>query len=530
MDRGLAFLIVVEILVLGMVALGIFGLLLDQYDRTMTALADQEAMAEETEVYAAILEATTPTSTPADIPTPTVAATRPPTGPRTPGTTPSPPSALTPTRAVTPTPRPTRSGPVSVACGVISSPGNYRLVADLSADGDCIQIRTSYATLDCANHSIQGVGFAGYGIEVRKYGLLSSQTPAYVEIKNCRISNFRYGIWADAGKNLVIHDNNSSNNYDDTDGSRYGIFLGMVEGGGIRLNNTTDSFILNNTTVHQAIGIDVRSSTNVKVQGNTSSDNSAWGINFIRTQNSEASKNTTADNVRRCTWGAGAVGFGCDAGGIAIQDGSNGITVASNNVIGRNGNGIFIKAHAMPCGNNNTIVGNNIQNVLYNAVEVGFCTGNKINNNSIRGGLDGVWMGFSRSTEIKGNAISNMSNHGIISGNSNYNSIMGNQVINSNEGLYFFTDDYDRVSFGFLQPGDYRSHDNCLCANTFQSNSIGIHLKDSKSNQITNNNFQSNSRSLLFQGDTGGNQVQGNIGWLTIPLTERLAWAFPYLR
>lgn len=531
MDRGLVLLVVIEVIVVGLVALGIFALLLDQYDRTMTSIGDQANEAEETEVAEAILEATTPTSTP----TPSSMATRTPTLVLAPLTktlsaTVSATPALSPTPKLTPTPRPTRSGPVTVSCGVIDSPGNYRLATDLSTSGDCITVKTSYATLDCANHSIRGAGFAGYGIAVRKFGLLNSQTPAFVEIKNCRISNFRYGIWADAGKNLVIHDNNSSNNFDDTDGSRYGIFLGMVEGGGIRLNNATDSFILSNTTVHQAIGIDVRSSANVKVQGNTSSDNSAWGINFIRSQNSEASKNTTADNVRRCTWGAGAVGFGCDAGGIAIQDGSNGITVANNNVLGRNGNGIFVKAHAMPCGNNNTIVGNNIQNVMYNAVEIGFCTGNKINSNSIRGGLDGVWMGFSQYGEIKSNTISNMSNHGIISGNSHNNTVSGNQVISSNEGLYFFTDDYDRVSFGFLQPGDYRSHDNCLCANTFQSNAIAIHLKDSRSNQITNNNFQSNARALLLQGDTGGNQVQGNLSWLGFPLADYRASAFPYVR
>jgi parallel beta-helix repeat protein len=526
MDRGLVLLVVVEVIVLVLVALGIFALLLDQYDRTMTRLADEAGAAEATEIAAAILDATTPTITPT--PSPTATRTLPTTG--TPGKTPSVTAASSATPTQSPTPRPTRSGPIAVSCGVIDSPGDYRLVSELTFSGDCIVISTSYVKLDCANHSIRGANFAGYGIAVRKYGLLNSQTPAYVEIKNCRVSNFKYGIWTDAGKNLVIHDNNSSNNYDDTDGSRYGIFLGMVDGGGIRLNNTADSFVMNNTTLHQAIGIDIRSSANIKVQNNVSSDNSAWGINFIRTQNSEASKNTTADNVRRCTWGAGSVGFGCDAGGIAIQDGSTGITAANNNVLGRNGNGIFVKAHAMPCGNNNAIIGNNIQNVMYNAVEIGFCAGNKINSNSIRGGLDGVWMGFSQYGEIKSNTISNMSNHGIISGNSHNNMVSGNQIVNSNEGLFFFTDDYDRVAFGFLQPGDYRSHDNCLCSNSFQSNQIAIHLKDSRSNQITNNNFQSNSRALFLQGDTGGNQVQGNIGWLRLPLIDRLAWASPSLR
>ena len=406
---------------------------------------------------------------------------------------------------------------------MLDDPGNYKLTADLSSSGDCLTVQTSYAILDCQGHTIRGANFQGYGIAIRKYGLLNGTTPAYVEIKNCNVSGYRYGIWVEAGKNLVVHDNNVSNNYDDTDSSRYGIFLGMVEGGGIRYNNTTDSFILANTTTNQAIGIDVRTSSKIKVQGNTSSNNSAWGVNFMRTQASEISSNTTADNVRRCTWGAGTVGFGCDAGGIAIQDGSNGVLIANNTVTGRNGNGIFIKAHAMPCGNNNTITGNNIQNVLYNAVELGFCTGNKVNNNTIRGGLDAVWMGFSQNTEIKGNFITGMSNHGIISGNSHNNIISGNTIVSSNEGLYFFTDDYDRVAFGFLQPGDYKSHDNCLCSNTLQSNAVAVHLKDSTNNQISSNIFQSNQRTILMQGNSGGNQIQNNTGWVPFPLTWLLA-------
>jgi len=554
MDKSMRILIMVEVVVLGAIALIILGFLADQYDRASIVLANRTALAQQTEVYIAILTALPPNA-PANagaisasptrtitlsvsstiVPTNTLPSTSlvsrtltlsltpgPSTTPRVSGT-PAPPTPTRPTN----TPRPTQAASLTSSsvskCGSLDDSGNYKLTADLSSSGDCITVQTSYAILDCQGHTIRGANFQGYGIAVRKYGLLNGSTPAYVEIKNCNVSGYRYGIWVEAGKNLVVHDNNVSNNYDDTDSSRYGIFLGMVEGGGIRFNATTDSFILANTTTTQAIGIDVRTSSNIKVQGNISSNNSAWGINLIRTQASEVSSNQTADNVRKCTWGAGTVGFGCDAGGIAIQDGSNGVLIANNTVTGRNGNGIFIKAHAMPCGNNNTITGNNISNVLYNAVELGFCTGNKVNNNNIRGGLDGVWMGFSQNTEIKNNFVTGMSNHGIISGNSHNNIISGNNVVNSNEGLYFFTDDYDRVAFGFLQPGDYKSHDNCLCSNTLQSNSVAVHLKDSTNNQISSNIFQSNQRTILMQGNSGGNQIQNNTGWVPFPFEWLLA-------
>jgi len=395
-------------------------------------------------------------------------------------------------------------------CDTIDGKGNYRLSSDLTANGECIKIATSYVLLDCAGHSIRGTNFTGYGIAIHKYGLLGAETPAYVEVRNCRVSNFSYGIYVEAGDRLVIRGNDSSNNYDDTDpGTRFGKFLGMTEGGGIRLNYTTNSQILENTTSHQAIGIDVRYSSGIIVRGNTASDNSAWGINFLRTQNSEASGNTTTDNVRKCTWGAGTVGFGCDAGGIVVQDGSSGNTVSNNSVTGRNGNGIFIKAHALPCGNNNSIVGNTISSVLYNAVEFGFCSGNKINNNQLSNGLDGVWLGFGHDNEIKNNTITGMRNHGIISSNSRNNTVSGNQIISSNEGLFFYSEDYDRGAFSFLPPGDYRSYGNCLCGNTFQSNTVAVHLMDSTSNQVTNNVFQNNGRTFLVQGNGDGNNLQG---------------------
>ncbi|MBI4787548.1 MAG: right-handed parallel beta-helix repeat-containing protein [Chloroflexi bacterium] len=558
-NKGLSVLIIVETTILGLVAMAIFGFLMDQYDRARAMAEEQSVAAQPTEVVVAVLmvtptatstptyaEPATPMATPTRSVTPssTRTASRPATQTRTrvPSATPlavvpsapsssptrtspapptSPPAAvLLPTPAVPPTPRPTRT-PVQASfttlagCDTIDEPGNYRLGSDLTANGDCIKIQTSYAIFDCEGHAIRGTNFGGSGIAVRKYGLLASKVPAYIEIRNCRVFNFKYGIFVESGKNLVIHDNNSSNNYDDTDpATRYGIFLGMTDGGGIRLNNTTDSYVFGNTTVHQAIGIDVRNSSNVAVRANTSSDNSAWGINFIATQHSEASSNVTADNIRKCVWGAGTVGFGCDAGGIVIQGGSSNNLIANNTVSGRNGNGIFIKAHSQPCGHNNTITGNTITSVLYNAVELGFCTGNRINGNLIRDGLDGIWLGFAHDTEIKNNTISNMRNHGIISSNSYNNVVSGNLVVNSNEGIYFLTEDYDREFFAWLPPGDYRSHDNCLCGNTLQNNStVGIRLKDSTNNQVTNNTFQGNGRTVIVQGNGDGNNMQGNVGW-----------------
>ncbi len=546
--RTLTLLIIFEATFLGLATLVVFGFLADYYDRTKMAIVEQTAVAAETEIYVAYLTLTPPTPIPTDTPTPTPTGT--PTLIWTGTPTISPFASASPTPSRPPLPTRTRTAtiapPLGVSsngnpprvpapgswqtlsqCGVVDDAGNYRLGTDLVANGDCINIQASYAILDCAGHSIRGTSFAGAGIAVRKYGLLGSQSPSYIEIRNCRLSNFRFGIFAEGSNHLIIHHNDSSNNFDDVDPkSRYGNFLGMTDGGGIRVNNISDSYIFSNTTTHQAIGIDVRYSSGVYIRNNTSSDNSAWGINLYGTLSSEVSGNTTADNVRLCTWGAGDIGFGCDAGGIALQGGSNSITVSNNQVTGRNGNGIFIKAHNMPCGSNNSIIGNTISSVMYNSVELGFCSGNKVNNNTIKEGLDGVWLGFAHDTEIRNNSIVNMRNHGIISSNSWNNVVTGNQLVNSNEGLYFYSENYDRTAFNWLPAGDYRSHDNCLCGNTILNNlTTGVRLKDSTNNQVTNNTFQGNGRTVIVMGNGAGNNLQGNISsWMPIPLDRLLAW------
>ncbi len=417
---------------------------------------------------------------------------------------------LTPTPTATPTPDPRR---LLSRCGPSTAPGLYQLTADLSAPSDCISVQASQVVLDCAGYAIQGSNLSGYGIVIRKYGLLGDQVPSDVEIENCRLSNWKYGIYVESGTHLTIHDNDSSNNFDDVDaGTRYGKFLGTVEGGGIRLNSAADVKIANNRTNHQAIGIDVRNSSNVDVENNVASNNSAWGVNLMRTQNSQVAGNTTADNVRQCTWGSGVIGLGCDAGGIILQDGSNHNLIVNNQVTGQNGNGVFIKAHAQPCGGDNTILGNTITGALYNSIELGFCSGNKIIGNTMRDSIDAVFMSFASDSEISSNTIANMKNHGVIVVNSHHITVSGNQISNSNEALYFHTEAYDHSYFWFLPPGDYLSHDNCLCGNRLQSNAIGVHLKDSQNNQVTDNTFQNNGRAILLQGKTSGTNTQGNSG------------------
>lgn len=448
----------------------------------------------------------------------TPAPTEPPRPTRTPRPTKVPPPTTDP-NAPEPTPAPPPAPPPSGAaltaaigsCGAITKPGGYYLTGALSSSGDCLNIRSSNVTLDCKGNAIRGVDFNGVGVVVRKLGILGNERPKKIEIRNCTISGYRYGIYVEASSGIYIHHNVLTKNYDDVDGRRYGIFLGMVEGGGIRLNESDHGVIENNNANSQAIGIDVRSSANISINGNDSSNNSAWGINLLGTSSSQVAGNTTNGNVRYCTWGAGVVGPGCDAGGIILQDGSNGNRILNNEVGSGNGNGIFIKAHGIPCGNNNVIAGNSIHDIMYNAVELGFCTGNQVVGNNIHNSIDGIWMGFAKGNVIKDNTIANMNNHGIIVLNSLENEVSGNQIINARDAIYFFWEQKNPGDFWWLDVNAFPSRNNRIFSNTLRDNAgSGIFLENSTDNQVHNNVFANNAKNIKLKGNTNGNEIRDN--------------------
>lgn len=400
-------------------------------------------------------------------------------------------------------------------CGSITSPGLYRLATSLTSQWDCIQIYSDNVIFDCQGYALNGIDLNGYGVVVHQIGNVLSQRPARnIEIRNCKSQKHKYGIFIDAADNLYIHGNTLTDHFRDTDERNFGQFLGLTEGGGMRIGSTTNALIENNRTDGSATGIDVRNSSGITVRGNTANGNTAWGVHFYNVQFSEISENTTADNLRYCTWGNGTVGPGCDAGGIMLQSGSSRNVIKNNTITGSNGNGIFVKAHGTACGDSNVIQGNIISGSLYNAIELSFCQDNKIEGNRISNSLDGIWLGFAKKNALVGNQIQDLANHGIISWNSSQNNVSSNTIINSREGLYFYSGEYDREQFFFVQgpPEAHVSTENCLCDNTLLHNAVAaIHLNNSLKNQITQNRLTNNGINFVMEGNTAGNIIQDNI-------------------
>ena len=439
--------------------------------------------------------------------TPTITATRIPV---------TPPPASFPTLAVANLPLVTVS-----SCAQIWAAGYYKLTNDIKTpETDCFYIQSNNVVFDCDHHTIEGNNFQGYAFFVRKFGFPFQQTPTNIEIKNCRVLHHRTGIFVGGGNNIYVHNNDLSDNLDDTNKQRFGVFLGQAEGGGLRFDTVSGGRAEYNTANNGAIGIDVRDSDHVILRDNTASNNSAWGINLIHSSYSEISSNTVRDNIRYCAWGNGTVGRGCDAGGIILQDGSSHNVVKGNMVAGDNGNGIFIKAHFTRCDDDNLIQNNKIQNAVYNGIELGFCKKNRAIGNEITGSMDGILFGFDAYTEIRGNIISNMTNHGISSWNTHNATVDGNQITNSREAIYFYWDRWDAKQFSFLPPSpdNYASRDNVISNNVLRGNTVaGVHLSNSIQNRVLNNAFAGNGRNIWLEGN-----VQGDVILVVTPVPPTL--------
>jgi len=431
---------------------------------------------------------------------------------------------ITPTRTTTPTPTVTPT-PLKTfilnQCAEIWQPGIYTLASDIVAPGtrDCFYIQSHNVIFDCNNHLIENstryVKDKQYGysaFHIRKFNFPLLESPTNVEIRNCRARYFKIALYASSGRNLYVHNNIFSDNLNTVDHTGFGIFLGLTEGGGIRFDEVEGGIIENNTTDNQAIGIDVRNSDNIVIRNNNASRNSAWGIHLLNTSNSLVVNNTTRDNVRYCKWGSGVVGRGCDAAGIILQDGSSNNVIRDNQVLGDNANGIFIKAHALRCGDNNLIGNNKIIGALYNAIEFSFCRGNRVIGNEMAGSYDAVYFGFSTDTEVRNNVIRDMRNHGILSWNSRGSIIANNEIHNSRVGIYMYWDEWDPKQFGFLPPSPdrYATRDNLIENNALRYNAVaGIRLTDAIFTRVINNTFEGNGKNLMMSGRTEGNIVAG---------------------
>ena len=394
-----------------------------------------------------------------------------------------------------------------VTRSMVFKPGVYYLPDGISLAGD-------HLTLDGNGALLIGSGRSGRGVTV-----LNCRD---VTIKNLRLMEYAYGIYARGCHNLNILDCQVSAT---TDVPANTVFLDIwlplekAYGGGILLADTQDSTVTGNDLRHQMNGLLSYGCRRLRVSHNNASYCSGWGFHLYETSDSVYEDNV-ADYC--CRWqprGPRQGHMGADAAGFLI------IHNSSRNVFRRNlarlgGDGFFLAGltpdlQPVPC-NDNLFEQNDGSWSPNIAFEATFSSGNVYRDNFANYCNYGFWLGFSRHGRLEGNqmvgsrqagiAVENGfdfevrhnlfrdNQHGVLlwskhipeflsvfpENMTSYNWLIEqNEFIHNNKAVYIAANrDHGilpyRVPEGQRLSGWLRPHDHIIRANRFQDNQLGV--------------------------------------------------------
>jgi parallel beta-helix repeat protein len=200
------------------------------------------------------------------------------------------------------------------------------------------------------------------------------------------------------------------------------------------INNVT---VKNTNITDFGYGVDLESSNNSIVSGNTITNSTTWGVYLCLSNNSVVSGNTITNSTD----------------GVYLES-SNNIVVSGNTITNSTDNGVYLG-----WSNSSVVSGNTITNNYY-GVYLGSSNSSVVSGNTITNSTDGVHLYSSNNGAVSGNTITNTSigvylwssNSSVVSGNnitkstncgvylwsSNNSTIYGNTITNSNYGVYLY--------------------------------------------------------------------------------------------
>ena len=201
-----------------------------------------------------------------------------------------------------------------------AKPGDtVTLTSDISSSGNCIVIDKAGITFDCQGHTISDSD-SGTGIQV---------SGDNVNVKNCGVKKFEYGINVN-GSNSLLENNTAKDNsiigIRLIDSSNHTLTGNLVEDNflfGVLVYNVTNSSFTNNTvTGSLEAGISIADSKNNTLKNNTVSGNKVRGISLRNSTGNAIDNNNISHN---------------QIDGIGLQENSSGNKIR-NNTMRFNGN------------------------------------------------------------------------------------------------------------------------------------------------------------------------------------------------
>jgi parallel beta-helix repeat protein len=332
----------------------------------------------------------------------------------------------------------------------------YFLTADIE-DSDvtnCMDITANNVTLDCQGHLIDGVdSSSSYGIYINR----GSATTTNITVKNCVLTDWRYGAYLYYANNNTVINSTSSSNY-------YGIYL----------ISSSNNIIINSTSSDNSYGIYLESSSDNQII-NSISDSNNYGIYLESSSNNTIINSTSNSN---------------NDAGISLSSSFN------NTMINLTANNNLVSGISLSSSNDNQIINLTSNSNGDYGINLESSSDNQITNSTSNSNGDyGIYISSSSYNIIINSTISSNSNYGIY-----LTSSPNNQIINSNSS--------DNSNGIYLES----SSDNQIINSTSNSNSdIGIYLYSSNNNTIINSTSNSNNNEGISLSSSSDNQIINSI-------------------
>lgn len=309
---------------------------------------------------------------------------------------------------------------MEITRGVKVRAGTYRFDA---RDSGVLRVSGRGFVLDLAGVKLRGNGKnEGAGIVIHD--------ARDVTIRNADVRGMKWGIVLERCVNVRLENCTASRNGNLPVGTVIDESGSQPEdqhGGGIVIRDSRKCRVVKCKAMWQWDGIDlVRSDDNVIEDGDYSYNNN-WGVHFWN-----SSRNTFRRNVAVwCTTGAsllyqGTAGWQTyDAQAVAIDHNSHENLIEDND-LRFGGDGIFIRANEgalypetgimTPVRNGshrNILRGNDCSYSPNNAIEVDFVDDTIIEGNNCSNSNYGLWLGYSRRSQVRGNLVLNCTRRGL---------------------------------------------------------------------------------------------------------------------
>jgi len=356
---------------------------------------------------------------------------------------------------------------------------------DSEKDGVIRIVGKQNITLDGDSVQVDGVGYAGY--------LIYLENSSGITIRNFAAGErFFYCVYAVNCDDITIENCNFSHNVR-TDEGWIVIFDGpaLAHGGGVFMNQCTNSLIQGNLMTDQNDGAAIYNCDNITFFGNDFSWNTSYGIRMWYSHNCTIDNNNCSNVNRPLTDPSDCAAL--------LMFRSHGNTVTDNN-LSYSGDGVFLTDYMDDGPGNNYIAYNDCSYSPHNAIEATFSDGNVFKHNSCNHSNWGLWLGYSWNTVVDNNDIQFNSGldpdqGGGIAIDRGYNNVITNNTIAHNHrGVRLWEGN-------LIAPYTNSSHDYLIEDNYFFGNREAIYAANVEHLVSTGNFLSSNFHDIRIQGN-----------------------------